>query len=326
MSLSYLTGDDIGKGKKKSSSGGGSKKTKPAKKTKEQKKAGKKRVFKKVAKVAVAPARAAFLSVCKLNLLKISTKIVRVWKQPNGKEQLTKFWTGFGGNMDAFKKAVSQGAKDKISGEKMGAVAATTVIATATPIIVALVPILKQFKAAGSPEEAQQFNDGVEDGKKALSENEDVPKSKVSMPQNKDSGIVVDKGGEAQEDEKQTAKNESESKSGGNDTESGEPDEKKKGVKSEGASDADSGGEAKSKVEKAMASNFSPLGLFFMTAMYIMFFKFDGVLAQWVSTYCFIGMVLIPFTKYKVANVIVYTPINIINNLIHLAKTKWQRA
>lgn len=330
MALNYLSGDDaaIGKGKKKSSGGGGGggskgKKATRTKKTTAEKKAGRKRVFKKVAKVAIAPARAAFLTVCRLNLLKISTKIIRVWNKPDGKEMLTKFWTGFGGNMDAFKQAVSKGGKNKISGESIG-VAAEAVIATATPILIALVPIIKHFKAAGSAEEAKEFNEGVENGKKDLAEDDSVPKGKLSMPKNKDAGLVVDKNGEAQEDEKTTKENQPESKSGGSDSDEGSnDDEKKKGVKSDEDKKADA--------EKTMSSNFSPLGLFFMTLLYSgMYLPQNNFFIQLINSYCFLGMVLIPVATSKnyfqsIAYKISFTPINLINNFIHLTKLKWQK-
>lgn len=335
MSLSYLTGDDyIGKSKKKSSSGGqrkttkaarkAAKKTTPkAKKTKEQKKAGRKRVFKKVAKVAVAPARAALLTAAKLNLLKLSTKIARAWKA-GGKNDITKWWTGVGGNMDALKKAVNQGAKDTISGDKMGAATVAATVAAATPLIVALVPILKKFKAAGSEQEAAEFNTGLDAAKRNLADNEDVPKSEVSMPANKEAGIVVDKSGEASQDEK--AKDQPESKSGGTDSEDGEGDEKKKGMKTSSSEESSTSESATDKAKKELGSVYSPLGLFFMTSMYLMFFKPQGIFFELIGTYCFIGMILIPFAdKFKFARVISYTPINVINSLIHKSKLQWQK-
>jgi hypothetical protein len=241
--LNYLSGDDadtIGKKRGGGGGGGGAKKqqkqqkraTKKAARKSPEKKAAKKekrkRVFKKVAKVAVAPARAAFLTAVNLNLLKLATKLVRVWQKPGGKEQLTKFWQSFGGDMAHLKKAIIKGSKQQISGDGIGVVAAT-VLATATPIVVALVPIIKAFKAAGDGKEAQEFNEGVNDAKKDLAENEDVPKSTVSMPKNKDAGIVTDKSGDAQEDEKETRAARKESETGGSDSEeAGGEDEKKK--------------------------------------------------------------------------------------------------
>lgn len=341
MALHYLSGDDIGKGKKKQSSGSGGarkpskaakraakKKAPKQKKTKEQKKAARKRVLKKVAKVAVAPARAAMLTAMRLNLLKLSTKIVRVWNK-GGKEDIVKWWEAFGGKKEALTKAVSQGAKDNISGDKMGSATVAATIASATPLIVALVPIIKKFKAAGDEKEAAEFNQGVDDAKRELANDDSVPKSEVSMPKNKDAGIVVDKSGESQTDEKVK---EPESKSGGTDSDD-EGGEKKNGMtagRSSGGSSSEESASEESKssaAKKELASNYSPLGFFFMIIMYIMQFKLEGTIVSLISLYCLIGMILIPFaSKFKFANVISYGPINLINGFIQQTKIIWQKS
>lgn len=344
MALTYLSGDDIGRKRKSGGQSGGAKKqqrqakrqtkqaarraAKPAK-TKAEKKQGRKRVFKKVAKVAIAPARAAFLTVVSLNALKLATKMVRVWQQPNGKATLTKFWQGFGGNMAALKKAIIKGSKQQISADEIGAAGAVTAaIATATPIIVALVPIIKNFKAAGSKQEAAEFNEGVNEGKKELAESEDVPKARASMPKNKDAGVMVDKDGEAQEDPKETKRGRAESETGGEDGEDGEDGEKKKLMKS-GAGGAESEDEKTKAARAKMASNWSPLGFYFMALMYLMAYKPTGLIFQMFGFYCFVGMLLIPvaITKnplQKFARFISFAPIETIDKLILKIKSKWQ--
>lgn len=354
MSLTYLSGDDAEIGKSKKRGGGGSSRSqkraakkaapgqkkklfsKKLKKTKEEKKAGRKRVFKKVAKVAVAPARIAFLTVVSLNGVKLASKLARVWNKPNGKETLKKFWDSFGGDFNKLKAAIIKGSKQQISGEdQVGAVALTTAIATATPIMVALVPIIKQFKAAGSPEEASDFNDSVEQGKKDLADNEDVPKDKVSMPKNKDAGIVVDKSGEATEDERENKKNRSEKETGGTESDDGDGgDEKKKLSKSgAGGGTAEGGGsseeeEAKNKMK--MASLVSPIGIFGKSMLFsMMFANQENLFVQLVNTICLIGLLLIPFavTKnpiQKFAYKVTYAPFNAAMNFINSIKTQWQ--
>lgn len=323
MALTYLSGDDIGRKRKSGGQSGSQKKqARQAKRqqrkaaTPAEKKAGRKRVFKKVAKVAVAPARAAFLTVVSLNALRLATKMVRVWQQPNGKETLTKFWQGFGGDINKLKKAIIKGSKTQISGDEIGSASAVTAaLATATPIIVALVPIIKNFRAAGSAEEAKEFNEGVDMGKRELAKNESVPKSTASMPKNKDAGVMTDKNGEAQEDEKETEKQRSESETGGTDEETDE--EKKKLSKTQDDKIKDA--------EKKLASNFSPLGFNFMLLMYVMLLQPTNLFIQLIAFYSFVAIILIPvaLTNNPFKNIaykVVYEPFLYIQNL-----TTWQK-
>lgn len=350
MALTYLSGDDIGKKKKSSGGGGGGgkkaarqqkrtgrketrqqKRATKTKKTKAEKKAGRKRVLKKVAKVAVAPARTAFLTIARLNLLKTSSMIARVWNTPGGKEKLTKFWEGFGGDINKFKGAVSKGAKQTINADDIG-VAPAAVIATATPILIALAPILKEFKAARSKKEVEEFNDGVEKGRKDLSEDDDVPKTKASMPKNKDVGIVADKNGQSSEDTSQ--KEQPESKTGGYD---GESAPKEKGAKDDDDEKEESGGSktaAKKKdAEKTLASGWSPLGFFFWIAMYSMMIapKIENaallILLNVIVSYSFVAMISVPFaisTKknllQRIAYKISYSPMDFLNNKLQNLK------
>lgn len=357
MALTYLSGDDIGRGRASqrrqkrrpppppppevdemeddilSDDIGKAKKKRKPKKSKAEKKAGRKRVKKKIAKVALAPARAAFLTAVRLNLLKLSTKLVRVWKKPNGKEMITKFWDGFGGDINKLKAAIIKGSKQQISADSLGVVA-TTVIATATPIIVALVPIIKSFKAAGSPKEAAEFNEGVDQGKKDLRDDPEIEKGSASMPKNKDAGIVTDEHGDAKQDDKETKKNRKESDSGGNDGDNGAPAAKGSGGGGGGGGDDEnkSDAEKKADAEKKMSSNFSPLGLFFMTLIYLMMYApQNNLFFEFIATYCFVGMCLIPLALstnknrlQKIAYFISFTPINLINNFNLKIKSVWE--
>jgi hypothetical protein len=335
MALNYLSGDDIGR-KKSSSKSSNTKKTQRQTKRAQQtaarreqrsaarraktpaeKKAGRKRVFKKVAKVAVAPARAAFLTVVSLNALRLANKLVRVWTQPNGKETLTKFWQSFGGDINKLKKAIIKGSKTQINADEIGsATAVTAAIATATPIIVALVPIIRNFKAAGSNEEAEEFNKGVETGKKELAQNSNVKKSSASMPKNKDAGVIVDKDGEAQEDEEETKKGRAESETGGNDEET---DEEKKKLTNKSK-------EAKLKLaEKKLSSIYSPVGFYFMILMYVNLYQINNIIIQLIALYSFIALLIMPFafinTPFKkVVYIIVFKPFLLIQKI-----TQWQK-
>lgn len=342
MALTYLSGDDYVTtkdyiaGKRSGKSSGGGKKSggsKRSKKTPEQKKAGRKRVFKGVAKVALAPSRASFLTIVRLNALHLATKLARVWNRPNGKETIIKFWEKFGGDVNKLKEVIRKGSKNKVAmrGDQIGsATAVGAAIASATPIIVALVPIIKQFKAGGDKKEAAEFNEGVEQGKQDLADNEDVPKAKVSMPRNKEVGYMTDKNGYSQTDEKYTGRKESES--GGSDGSGAGRGDSSGG----GDGDGDKGGERseeeKEKEAKAkMGSNFSPLGMFFMMLMYSsMYFNQQSIFVMLLNTYCTLGIILIPvaITKnplQKIAKVISYTPINVAEGLINTIKLRWQK-
>jgi hypothetical protein len=112
---------------------------------------------------------------------------------------------------------------------------------------------------------------------------------------------------------------------------------KKKKLKSGATGGGESGGgesesedEQKKKAEKAMSSNFSPLGLFFTTLMYLMLLHPAGVFFELLAMYCFIGMLLIPIAiqtrknlVQKIAYFISFTPINSINKFNQIIKTKW---
>lgn len=300
MSLTYLSGDETAIGRRRK--GGSSPKKKL---TKSEKKEKRKRVFKKVAKVGVAPARAAFLTIVRLNALKTATKLARVWNKPNGKETLINFWSKFGGNADKLKETIIKGTKNKtaLNADEIGsATAIATTLATATPILVALVPIIKSFGASGDKDEASDFDKGINDGKETLENDSSVEKTRVSMPQDKEVGYSAKPSGQKIVDENLK-------------TEDDDSEDDKKLKK-----------EAK-EAETKMGSIYSPLGLYFMTLMYINFYQFNNIFTNIISSFCLISIVLIPFADFnnkfgKVSKIISYSPINLFNQLI---QTKWQR-
>lgn len=110
-----------------------------------------------VAKVAVAPARAAFLTLVSLNFANLAVKLDRGWKKAPSK--LQNFWESIGGKMDALKKAFDKGkTKKRIFGyeNQIGVVATTAAAAaTAAPIIVKVVNMLKEIGI--DPEELVQI-------------------------------------------------------------------------------------------------------------------------------------------------------------------------
>ena len=314
MSLTYLSGDDIGRNKKKSPA---QKQKQAARKENRHKKVEKvkgkvKRVTKKVAKVAVAPARGAFLTLVRLNIMKLATKLVRVWNQPGGKEQLTKFWQGFGGDINKLKQTIIKGSKQQISGANIG-VATEAIIAAASPILIALIPLIAHFKAHGSKKEQKEFSEGVQQGKQTLATDDDTPKSEVSMPVNKEVGIVADSNGDSVHDESVTT---SEEESGGHDGETPPEDNTEDGAEANGTQ------KKKKAAEKAMASNFSPLGMFFMLLLYTMFAAKDyPVAVGLIQTYCIIAIICIPIAVnnqknnlQRVAYLISFWPFNLFNH------------
>lgn len=185
MALYYLSGDrKMKKKKKKSSSSSSSSKSE---------KKGKRK--KKVAKIGLAPSRAAFLAVVNLNALKLATKLARIHKSPGGPEKLRVWWTKFGGDFEKLKAAISKGSKESL-GCDMG-VAIEVAIATALPITLALIPLIKQFKAGGDQSEMSEFDQGVDDGKKTLRDG-DFERGTADMDEDKEVGKTPKDGGEGQ--------------------------------------------------------------------------------------------------------------------------------
>jgi len=121
-----------------------------AKKSKKERKAKLKEKVKKglkvVGKVGLAPARAGFLLAVDMNVLKVAKRLAQAYnKHP---EEIKKFWTKFGGDFDKLKKAINKGAKANINGTKpseMG-IATEAAIASATPIIIAIVKLFSSLK------------------------------------------------------------------------------------------------------------------------------------------------------------------------------------
>lgn len=177
MSLEYLTG--LGKAKKK------------AKKTKTEKKEKRKKVFKKVAKVGLAPARASFLLIVNLNALKLASKLAKLYKVDN--QKLINFWTKLGGKTEALKKAIEKGSKVALSGSGDLGVALEVAIATATPLIIAVVKILKDMKITSPTEQAEE-DKAIDEGKKLLESSPDIEKGSAEMDKDKEVGITKDEG------------------------------------------------------------------------------------------------------------------------------------
>ncbi len=134
------------------------------------KKGGIKKAFQKfkgkVAKVGLAPARGAFLTLVSLNALKLAKKLAKGWQKDP--EKIKSFWRKFGGDPDKLKKAIIKGSKTQIQGIGF---ALESAIATATPIIVAATKLMKELKV---PDEADNngmsLESAAEQGKQTLVE------------------------------------------------------------------------------------------------------------------------------------------------------------
>lgn len=142
--IAYLNGlSEMGKPKK----------NKAAKKAKL--KAKLKKGLKVVGKVGLAPARAGFLLATDMNVLKVAKRLAQAYEEHP--EQIKKFWEKFGGDFDKLKKAINKGAKTNINGirpSEMG-IALEAAIASATPIIIAVVKLFKSLKTDKEGDDAE---------------------------------------------------------------------------------------------------------------------------------------------------------------------------
>ncbi len=166
---------------------------------KKKKKGGKKKKKKKrpFAKVGLAPARGAFMTIVNLNLLKMAEKLKRAASKD--RKRIEKFWRRFGGNPSKFFKAIDKGAtrkerrrkrKGKMNGpfvlngfeylDELGEpIAVGAALATATPIVIAVTKILKDMKVT-SPEEEGGLKGAISSMKNALRRDVDTTKGAIS--------------------------------------------------------------------------------------------------------------------------------------------------
>jgi hypothetical protein len=167
--LYYLSGTGIGR------------------RTKQQRKEKRKEVFKKVAKVSLAAARGAFLTLITLNALKLAVKMAKAWQKDKAK--VITFWQKFGGEEKALKEAIIKGSKMQISGADMG-VAIEAVLATAVPILIALKPLLKELNIFEGKQDEQLFDGSINQGTTELENNPQFEKTTAQMPQDEKSAIL----------------------------------------------------------------------------------------------------------------------------------------
>jgi len=153
----------------------------------------------RIARIGLAPARGAFHSAVRLNVGKTASKLVRIYNKPGGKEKLKEFWRKFGGKWGSLAKSMSKGGKASISDDELGAVTLAAVAAVAAPIMLALVPIVRAFKAGGSPAEEAAYDEVLEMGKEELATNPAYEKGTAYM--NDEEVAVMDRNGYNYEDD-----------------------------------------------------------------------------------------------------------------------------
>jgi len=116
--------------------------------------------------------RRAFLTLIRLNAFNWGKKMVLAFRKPEAKIKIIEKWCSLGGNSAELKKQIAKTEEKLIRKGKInkrpnmqavngiGEVATSTLLATALPIITALMPILKRFL----PEEVAE---GVEQATEA---------------------------------------------------------------------------------------------------------------------------------------------------------------
>jgi hypothetical protein len=163
------------------------------------------KVKKPFAKVGLAPARGAFLALVNLNVFGLAKKLAQAYQKDP--QKVLNFWTKFEGDPNILKNSIRKGSKIQISGN-LGEAASSTAVATATPILVAVVKLFKELGIKDKKENGGSIEEGIETGKKILSESAEQTEAIV----NKGTELVKEiKGGgkspEATETAKETKKN-----------------------------------------------------------------------------------------------------------------------
>ena len=201
MSLTYMQGVGIGK-----KSRAERKKARAERKAKRQER--RKEKGSRIAKIGLAPARAAFLKAVQLNALKLAEKLARIYKKDSTK--LFEFWRKFGGDTDKLKQAIEKGIKQKLAG--IGVVGLAAGLSAALPIIMTVLKLLKYMGLSKGDEEAED-EAAVNEAKTNLELDGSTEKGNVDMPEGEDVALVYNKeGGEGAKTTEDTTGEEDEGK------------------------------------------------------------------------------------------------------------------
>ena len=148
----------------------------------------KKKGGQRIAKIGLAPARASFLAAVNLNVLKLATKLSKLWKKNPGK--IKEFWSNFGGEPDKLKRAIEKGSKQALSG--LGEpITLTGALASAVPILIKVFKLFKQEGVDEPGDEAKQSN-LVDQAKGILELDNSVEKDNVNLPKDPDTGKAAE--------------------------------------------------------------------------------------------------------------------------------------
>jgi hypothetical protein len=156
-----------------------------------------------VAKIGLAPARLAFIGIVKLNALKLAKRLAQAYQSsPQGAQELKDLWEKkFKGKWSDLRQAINQGANTSISGSKykagdivggqvlgtdgiwhdikkgtrVGSLAAIgTAIATATPILVAVIGLISKLKSDKQGDASQDIQAIADATKVLVSPNQNI--------------------------------------------------------------------------------------------------------------------------------------------------------
>lgn len=174
MALNYLTGlgaDYYGEGL-----GRKSRAERKAKRQERRKTKGKNRI----AKIGLAPARAAFLTAVKLNVKKLADKLAQAYKKDRSKVE--NLWSKFGGTPDKLREAIEKGFKGKLNGS-LGAepVTLSAGLVSAVPVVIKFVQLFKELGIL-SPKEESEFQNDINDAKNQLELDGSIEKDQVDLP------------------------------------------------------------------------------------------------------------------------------------------------
>lgn len=173
--LNYLQGTPAEIGRKKRSK---SQRREERKKKKEERKTKPR----KVAKIALVPARASFLAAVRLNALKLAKRLAQAYRKDRSRVET--MWLRMGGKPDELKKAIEHGAKTSL-----GVVTVAAATALAAPIIVAVVKIFKDLK---SDQPGDDTGDGqfLTDAQRELQNDPTIDKDIANMPDGVNAGLT----------------------------------------------------------------------------------------------------------------------------------------
>lgn len=197
MALNYLSGIDQLNGKddrKKRRDARKDKRDDKKEARKESRGEKRGRLKEKIAKIAIAPARGAFLLMVKANMLKMANKFVKGASKDSDK--LKKFWAKFGGNWEDLQKAIAKGSGQTISGywdkllsksdknwdkQMIGEpMTLTAALAVATPLLIAAATLFKELGVFDSKEDEEDLEGTIDQGLDTIENDPNFEKSIVT--------------------------------------------------------------------------------------------------------------------------------------------------